>query len=191
MSVASTLSRRVPVPLLVLGVFASLIPQLALAQKTSAPDPYLAPLETKLLDPRVPLAERGIITATTISPTDIATPSLWWMKKQFDEDKDFGSKFIFNWIAYQDEKRVDLVVNRQVWTLLDYIGRYRFVNKLGTVARGYNYDVRVFNQQAELLATYTCTRTKTAPNYSEASPPCEMRRFAAFGRDSLQVPRAQ
>jgi hypothetical protein len=113
------------------------------------------------------------------------------MKKQFDEDKDFGSKFIFNWIAYQDEKRVDLVVNRQVWTLLDYIGRYRFVNKLGTVARGYNYDVRVFNQQAELLATYTCTRTKTAPNYSEASPPCEMRRFAAFGRDSLQVPRAQ
>ena len=75
-----------------------------------------------------------------------------------------------------------MVVNAQLWTLLDYLERYRFVNKFGTVARDYQYNVRVFNQQGERLATYTC-------NYTLELPVCELEVVASFGQDSLSVPR--
>jgi hypothetical protein len=47
-------------------------------------------------------------------------------------------------------------VNQQIWSLLDYLERYDFVNRLGSVVRNHGYNVRVFNYQQERLATYTC-----------------------------------
>ncbi len=180
MSVASTLSKRIPVQFLFLISLVIFIPQLASAQPSSSPEPSLEPLETELLKPDASFARPDIITANTLSPTDITTPSFWWAKEQFDE---FDGKLINNWIAYQDKKRLDLVVNSQLWSLLDYMGRYRFVNKFGTAARyNYQYDVRVFNQQAVLEATYTC-------NYTSTVPDCAIRIFNSFGQDSLPVPR--
>ena len=165
--------------LLLLSLLAVFIPQLALAQTSSAPEPASEPLELELLELDAPLPGRDLITANTISATEVAIPSLWWAKEQFNE---VGGKLINNWIAYQDEKRIDMVVNAQLWTLLDYLGRYRFVNNFGTVARDYEYDVRVFNQQGERLATYTC-------NYTPELPVCELEVVASFGQDSLSVPR--
>ncbi len=183
MSFASKLSQRVPVPLLLLSVLAILMPQLASAQTLSAPtpslEPSLEPLEIELLKPDAPLAGRNIVTATTINQTQINTPSLWWAKEQFDQ---FKGKLINNWIAYQDKKRVDLVVNRQLWSILNYLDRYRFLNEFGTVARDYQYNVRVFDQQADLLGTYTCDYTPTLPS-------CKIEIFDSFGQESLQIPR--
>src|SRR5919199_794420 len=180
MSFSSRLSQRVPVLLLLFSILAILMPPLASAQTSSAPAASLEPLETELLKPDASLAGRDVITAKTISTTGITTPSFWWAKEQFDE---FGGKLINDWIAYQDKNRVDLVVNSQLWSLLDYLGRYRFVNKFGTAARyNYQYDVRVFNQQAVLEATYTC-------NYTSTLPDCAIRIFNSFGQDSLPVPR--
>lgn len=181
MNFASRLSQQVPLPLLLLSVLVILMPQLASAQTASAPTPSLEPLEIKLLEPNAPLTGGDIITANTISQTGITNPSFWWAEEQFNE---FGGKLLSNWIAYQDKKRVDLVVNRQPWTLLDYLGRYRFVNKFGTVARDYDYNVRIFDQQAALVATYTCS-------YSTTPPDCAIRIFDSFGQDSLPVPRRQ
>ncbi|MDB9354915.1 hypothetical protein PN486_01360, partial [Nodularia spumigena CS-587/03] len=56
----------------------------------------------------------------------------------------------------QEPARVDLIVNQQIWSLLDYLERYDFVNRLGSSARKDGYNVRVFNYQQNLLATYTC-----------------------------------
>jgi hypothetical protein len=168
---------------LLLSVLAILIPPLVAAPVTSAPDPCPDPLNTKLLQPDVLIAQRNLVTVNTISPTDLTTPSFWWVKKQIDQDREFGNKFIINWIADQDKKQVDVVVNRQLWTILDYIGRYRFVNKFGTVARDYKYDVRIFNQQGAPLATYNC-------NYSTNPANCQIKRCEAFGQDSLGIPRA-
>lgn len=167
--------------LLLLSILAVFIPQLALAQTTSAPEPSSEPLELELLELDAPPPGRNLITANTISATDVAIPSLWWAKEQFNE---VGGKLINNWIAYQDQdkKRIDMVVNAQLWTLLDYLGRYRFVNKFGTVARDYEYDLRVFNQQGVPLASYTC-------NYTPELPVCELEVVASFGQDSLSVPR--
>lgn len=180
MRFVSKLSKQVSGTLLLLSVLTPLVPQLTLAQIASAPTPSLEPLEIKLLGQTTPSPRGEWITANTISPTDLANPSLWWAKEQFNE---FDNKLIQNWIAYPDKKRVDLVVNRQLWTLLDYLGRYSFLNKFGTVARDFQYDVRVFNERASLLATYTC-------NYSVSLPDCQLKIFDSFGRDSLPASRS-
>jgi hypothetical protein len=94
------------------------------------------------------------ISANTICQQQLTIPSLWWANAQF------GDKLLENWLTYPADgttaARLDLVVNRQNWSLIDYLERYEFVNHFGTVARDYGYNVRVFNYQRELLATYTC-----------------------------------
>jgi hypothetical protein len=179
MKLCSKLIQLIPVPLLLSSVLIITLPQLASAGTSSAPEPSDAPLDIGLLKPDVIPSRSDIITANTISDTRIQNPSLWWAKEQFNE---VGGKLINNWIAYQNQKRVDLVVNRQAWSLLDYLGRYRFVNKFGTVARDMQYDIRIFNQQAERLATYTC-------NYKQTLPDCEIRISDSFSQGTLSIPR--
>lgn len=152
------------------------MPQIALAQTLA---PSKEPLETQLLNPDSSPNGNNIVTANTISQTQLSVPSLWWAKEQFNE---VGGKLINNWIAYQNEKRIDLIVNRQPWTLLDYLGKYRFTNKFGTVARKNSYNVRVFNPQGELLAAYTC-------NYTQSPVACQIKIIDPFGRTSLPVIR--
>lgn len=118
------------------------------------------PLELELLRDNDQLAQRGIITADTISQRSINIPSLWWAREQFDP---YRGRLVINWLAYPEEKRIDLIVNRQLWSLLDYPNRYRFLNQFGTVARGYQYNLRVFNQKQQCLATYTCDFTMDTP----------------------------
>jgi hypothetical protein len=96
----------------------------------------------------------SVITASTVNPGKLTIPRLWWPQESAED------KLLDNWIAYpttdKEPARVDLIVNQQLWSLLDYLERYDFVNRLGTAARRDNYNVRVFNYQQELLAAYTC-----------------------------------
>ena len=177
MSFPSKIS-QLSLPLLLLG-FLALIPHLASAQTPSIPTASGEPLETELLKQDSAHNGRDVVTANTISNTSLSVPSLWWAKEQFNE---VSGKLINNWIAYPNEKRIDLVVNRQAWTLLDYIKRYGFITKFGAVARDKNYNIRIFNQQGERLATYTC-------NYSQTPPACEIKILDPFGRTSLPVTR--
>lgn len=192
MRFGSILLQLSTVPILLLSLINLGIAQHAWAQTSRSPEPCSElldsqPLEVELLAPEALLStESQIITANTISQsqsqTEIIYPSLWWAQEQFNQF--FGGKLIRDWIIYPDHKRLDLIVNLQIWTLLDYIGRYSLVNKFGTIARNdqYQYNVRVFNQQAEMLATYTC-------DYTKNPPACEFKGCELFGEDSLQVPR--
>ena len=132
------------------------------AQQLSVPQPSAAPLQLSLLKPsgNSDSCDRSsVVTANTICQRELTVPSLWWAKEQF------GNKLLDNWLAYPANgttaARVDLVVNQQGWSLLDYVQRYGFVNKFGNVAQDYGYNVRVFNYQKELLATYTCNFNTT------------------------------
>lgn len=129
------------------------IPLAQIIQKQcAAPLPATEPLDLNLLDAAsVPPAP--IITRNTISQQGITNPSLWWAAEQF------GGKLLDNWLAYPaaDGGRVDLVVNRQFWSLLNYLERYQFLNEFGLVAQDYRYNIRVFNPQGAFLAAYTCT----------------------------------
>ncbi|BAZ13610.1 hypothetical protein NIES4071_54490 [Calothrix sp. NIES-4071] len=104
----------------------------------------------------------GVTTANTFNQNKLTVPSLWWAKENSE------NKLLDNWIAYpataSSPARVDLIVNQQIWTLLDYLERYQFINRLGTNARNYGYNVRVFNYQQELLGTYTCNFQTTGAN---------------------------
>lgn len=85
-------------------------------------------------------------------------PNLWWAKEQFDP---FNGKLIQGWMINTEEKTVDLLINRQLWTILDYIKRYRLVNQMGTVAREYQYNLRVFNRPNQCVAFYECDFSTT------------------------------
>ncbi len=153
-----------------------LSPLASYSQTLSPPVSCGAPSDSRELEENGQLAGKEVITDETISETGMIIPSLWWAKEQFDP---FGGKMIDNWLAYQRERQIDIVVNRQLWTLLDYMQRYRFVNQFGTVAREYKYNLRVFNQQKKCLATYIC-------NFSTIPPQCKID-FDPSVQNSLQI----
>ncbi|MEP0751893.1 hypothetical protein NDA03_06640 [Trichocoleus sp. Lan] len=150
-------------------------PLLVQAQTPPTLLPSTEPLDLKLLDLESRPPRSTVIRADSMSQAKPTVPSLWWAEEQF------GGKLLENWLAYPDRQRVDLVVNRQLWSLLNYIGRYSFVNNFGTVARDYGYNTRVFiaNQPQEPLATYTC-------NFSTTPVVCDLD-IISSGQDSLRV----
>ncbi len=140
-------------PLLLLAILSfvtsSILPILP-SKAENIPLPSDAPLELYLLTQPT----KNIITAKTINPQKLTVPSLWWAKENSEK------KLLDNWIAYPASKteppRVDLIVNQQIWSLLDYMEKYVFVNRLGIIASKSGYNIRVFDYQTETLATYTC-----------------------------------
>ncbi len=160
---------------LITAIFMPPAPPLASAKTPVVPPPTNAPLELGLLAPNA--VKNDVITASNISQKQLTIPSLWWAKEQF------GGKLLDNWLAYpatgSRTPRIDLIVNRQIWSLLDYVERYEFVNNFGNVARDYGYNVRVFNYQQELLATYTC-------NFNIQPRSCSMADLDALGKASVR-----
>jgi len=148
----------------------------AVAKAATVPSPAKEGLELSLLAPNAAV-KNGVITASNISQNQLTIPSIWWAKEQF------GGKLLDNWLAYPTKgsrtARIDLIVNRQIWSLLDYVERYKFVNHFGNVARDYGYNVRVFNYQQELLATYTC-------NFKVQPRLCSMANLEALGKASVR-----
>lgn len=127
-----------------------------LASTPALPD--LTPLDVTFL--KTGQVPPGVVTAQTISLTRLTLPSLWWTQAQVAANPQFGNKLLENWIAYpgydRDPGRIDLVVNRQLWSLLDYLQRYEFISRFSAIARNYGYNIRVFDNQARFTGAYTC-----------------------------------
>ena len=117
-----------------------------------------------------------VASQKTLSLASLNLPSLWWARQQFDP---FGGRLINNWLAYPEIKQIQLTVNWQLWTLLDYLGRYRFVNQFGTVARRYGYELHIFNNQQQCLASYQYNRESSPPKWEISLEQSE--------QDSLQI----
>jgi hypothetical protein len=170
--VASTASASSTLPVPSLNVVAS-------DETPIIPAPDTEPLQVCLLEPTALEEPRedcpvgNVVTKDTISQTELTLPSLWWAHEQF------GNKLLENWLAYPDKRRVDLVVSRQRWGLMDYLQRYEFVNHMGTVVRPDGYNLRVFNRQDPTLpiAAYTC-------NFNVSPPACRIE--IGIVRPSLQ-----
>ena len=103
----------------------------------------------------------NLVTSTKAAP-DITQYSFWWAALQFDP---FDGKLIQDWLAYPQKQQINLIVNWQLWNLLDYFGRYRFVNQFGTVARKYGYSLNIFNQKDQCLASYRYNPTSIPPKW--------------------------
>ncbi|MBW4536724.1 MAG: hypothetical protein KME09_22590 [Pleurocapsa minor HA4230-MV1] len=107
------------------------------------------------------VAYRNLVASTKTTP-NATQYSFWWAALQFDP---FDGKLVQNWFAYPQKQQINLVVNWQLWTLLDYFGRYRFVNQFGTVARKYGYSLNIFNQKDQCLASYKYNSTSIPPKW--------------------------
>jgi hypothetical protein len=104
---------------------------------------------------------RNLVASTQATP-DTTQSSFWWAALQFDP---FDGKLVQNWLAYPQKQQINLIVNWQLWTLLDYFGRYRFVNQFGTVARKYGYSLNIFSQKDQCLASYKYNSTSIPPKW--------------------------
>jgi hypothetical protein len=101
-------------------------------------------------EPVCPTGNAANFPPPPLSQTEKSVPSLWLAQKQF------GGKLLDRWFVDPGNTWVILIVNRQLWSLLDYMERYQFVNRFGTVANDYGYNVRVCNRQGTALAVYSC-----------------------------------
>lgn len=102
---------------------------------------------------------RGI-TDSTIQQDGLTEPSLWWVRDQIAAQDKFGRRLVDSWLACpgaSEPNRVDLVVNSQLWSSLDFFDRYEFIEKFGTATAGYGYNLRIFAPQGRMLAAYTCS----------------------------------
>jgi hypothetical protein len=142
----------------------------------------LPPLDLDALKPdRTP---HSVVTATTISQFGLTVPSLWWIREQIAAVEAFGGKLLQNWLAYPPSKgsgvgRVDLVVNRQLWSLMDYLERYEVIHHFSTAARDFGYNVRVFDDRANFLGAYICDfriakLEKAVTSQLEPPPTCNL-----------------
>jgi hypothetical protein len=107
---------------------------------------------------------------------DVSQSSIWWAAQQFDP---FAGNLIQNWLTYPQKQQINLTVDWQLWTILDYFGRYRFVNQFGTVVRKYGYTLNVLNQKEQCLAIYKYNSTTKPPKWELY--------LEKLGRDSLEV----
>lgn len=63
-----------------------------------------------------------------------------------------------------------MIVNRQLWSLLDYLQRYEFINRFSAIARGYGYNIRVFDNQARFAGAFTCDFSQVDVRKLQAAP---------------------
>jgi hypothetical protein len=138
---------------LIVGV----IGQTALANP--ALQPSTAQFQPEMLQKGMCTPTTAGVTDTTIDQAELTQPSLWWIRDQIAAQDKFGRRLVDGWLACQgtnEPDRVDVMVNAQIWSLLDFFDRYEFVRKFGRATSGYGYNLRVFDPQGELLAGYTC-----------------------------------
>jgi hypothetical protein len=117
---------------------------------TSAESGVNPPLDLELINQPDQALSRGIFTINTISQEGVTNPSLWWIRDQF------GRRVVTHWLGYPEERRVDLVVDRQVWSFINYVEKYSLVNHFALTAREYGYNLRIFNDQGLPLGHATC-----------------------------------
>lgn len=120
-------------------------------------------VELELLGQPEEALTMGVVTAETVSQEGITNPSLWWTRNQF------GRQIVVNWLAYPEEKRIDLVVDRQLWSLINYVEKYSLVNHFALTAREYGYSLRIFNDQRLFIGTASCNFAD--PSFDNAQKP--------------------
>lgn len=152
------------------------------ASPTVIPQPIMAPPVLNLAQFRSNQCNDNQpgVSNRTINLRGTTIPSLWWTQDLLQAKPQFNPKLIEGWLvcgaAVQNpnarvcgvslsrsaengespQKLVKMLVNPQLWTLLDYVDRYEFLYRFGTATSECGYNIYIFNTEAVLLADYTC-----------------------------------
>lgn len=129
----------------------------------------------------------AVLTSTTLCAAGLTPPSLWWIQEQFaNQGKGYRGyrQLVTNWLTYLPTEtttsRVDLVVDLQIWSTMDYFRRYEFLNTFGESAQTFGYNLRTFSFRGEFLGAYTCDRP--IPEENQARCTIQMDRQGAQAR---------
>jgi hypothetical protein len=126
--------------------------------------------------PSCPSGDTTNLPSPPLSQAEKSVPSLWLAQKQF------GGALLDRWYVDPSNTWVIIIVNRQLWSLLDYMERYQFVNRFGTVSSQYGYNMQVCNRQGTALAVYSCKgdRSRCKIDLESLSNPGLRGRFKGF-----------
>ena len=98
------------------------------------------------------------VTQADTSLFDPTLPSLWWSRDQV-YDGWGGYRLIREWRAFRSESAdaaiIDIQLDPQYWSRLEYLPQYALLNQLGTTAMGYGYQLRLYSS-ISLVGMYTC-----------------------------------
>lgn len=103
-----------------------------------------------------------LLTSEDISDVTMSGPSFWYNSDHLPPRLG-GRRLISSWIAFELNQAplavVDVVIDIQYWRVLNYLEKYGVLNHLGTSAKAYGYNLRIyrgslFNRQ--LLGLYVC-----------------------------------
>lgn len=126
--------------------------------------------------PSCPSGDAVNLPSPPLSQSEKSVPSLWLAQKLF------GGKLLDRWYVDPSNTWVIIIVNRQLWSLLDYMERYQFVNRFGAVSSEYGYNMQVCNRQGTALAVYSCKgdRSRCNIDLESLSNPGLRGRFKVF-----------
>ena len=156
-------------------IYCCLIPTTTIAQTVKQPQPDNTPLEVKLLNAQN--NQKNVITINSVNQKQLTVPSLWWLQEEF------GVNLLNYWLAYPQQRRIDIVVNRTRWNALNYMDKYSFVHRFGyKIAQKYGYNTRIFiiNQPQKPIGAYTC-------NLDNNLSDCRI--IIHHGKEGLRLPR--
>jgi hypothetical protein len=109
------------------------------------------------------LAPGSVLSSESVCREGLTLPSLWWTQEQFgSQGKGYPeyTKLVKNWLTYLPTGdrfgRVDLILELQRWSTMDYFKRYEFLTVFGTASHSFNYNLRAFSFRGEFLGAYTC-----------------------------------
>lgn len=101
-----------------------------------------------------------VLNSSSLSTTELTVPSLWWNRLQSIAYTRYDGKLIEDWFTCPLEGdqvgTIDILVNRQVWSLMDYLDRYAFLHDYGTAAREFGYNIRVIDNRDVIYGGYAC-----------------------------------
>jgi hypothetical protein len=93
---------------------------------------------------------------------------LWWTKEQLEWELQ-STKLIGRWTILPEvpdnpaPPTIEVTVNFQVWSLLDYFSRYEFANTFGLKAYQLGYQLRIVTDRGLLLGQYQCLGERQVP----------------------------
>jgi hypothetical protein len=167
--ISQTICQTIPIALLTLAQ-----PVWAESVLTETTPTNLAPTTINISQFRKGVCLDGSVGSTDrdIKPEGVTIPSLWWTRDQLLTKNYFNPKLIEGWLVCdagvqtadarictlsgQRPGRVDVLINTQLWSVLDYLNRYELLYRLGTATSECGYNVYLYDTEAKLIGDYTC-----------------------------------
>ncbi|MGD1951960.1 MAG: hypothetical protein ACFB14_20285 [Leptolyngbyaceae cyanobacterium] len=165
------------------------LPQTLLAEQIEA--------MCKLNGQRPRIDDGAIAADDNPSPEDFTMPSLWWQEQQVGDA--INMRLINSWQAYTDTvsidtgrtiAHVDVMVNGQIWPLLNYLERYSILTQFGESAKAYGYQLRIFTG-GRLVGLHVCDFTEdfvlqTSQGAADTANPTCLVELNYFGQGAIR-----